>query len=124
MSPATKPLMKLPTPALAVAWVVLITARVVIFNEGGSLGAYVVVVAFSLMSAVLAIQSVVLLISGEGRWEQRVILIALAAFFFPQISGQGLAARICFVTFLVAVLSLIVIYLRRLRTHGHHAVGQ
>ncbi len=88
MRATTKPLVKLPTPALAVAWLVLITARVVVF------------------------------------WEHRFILLALSAFFIPPISGQGLASQICFVVFLISVLSLIVIYVKRLRANGHHAAKQ
>jgi|GEM_PF-4521750 len=124
MSAATRQLKMLPTPGLGVAWVVLITARVALFNRGDSLGAYVMLVAFWLASAVLAAQAVALLVSGEGGWEHRLILIALAAFFLPPILGRGAASKVCFVVFFLAALSLLVIYTKRLFRQGRHAVEQ
>lgn len=124
MSGTTKLAVKLSTPVLAVVWLVLITARVVIFNEGGSVGAYAVVIPFWLTSALLAARALMVLASGESSWEHRFILIGLSAFFIPPITGQGLAAQVCFVAFLISVLSLIVIYTKRLRVKGHHATKQ
>lgn len=126
MSAAVKTLKKPPSSALAAAWIVLIIARLVLFDEGGSLGAYVTVIAFWLVSAVLAAQAVVLIGNGEGRKEHSLVVLALTAFFLPQVFGQGLASKICFVIFFVAAVSLLVLYVNRLRRHSHGrpAVGQ
>lgn len=124
MSAAASRLRMFPTPILAVAWVVLIAARVALFHQGDSLGAYLMLIAFWLASPVLAAQAVALLVSGEGGWEHRLILIALAAFFLPPILGRGVASKICFVVFLLAALSLLVIYTKRLFRQRRHAVEQ
>jgi hypothetical protein len=101
--------------------VALITARIVLFNQGDSLGAWAVLIAFWLTSAVLAIHALVVLARGEGRWEHRLIVLALAAFFVTPILGMGPASKVCFVVFVIATFSLIVIYTKRLFGEHRHA---
>lgn len=106
---------------LILCWCGLLAIRLAVFNGGGTVGVYVVVIAFWLVSLALAAQAVLGMFRGESSREHPLILIALLAFIFPQISGKGTAAEVSFGVFIVAALGLALVYTRRFLRSKHHA---
>jgi|SRR5215203_590541 len=107
-------LRRLSVPLLVAGLVGLLFIRFLIFSDDED-GATIVIVAFWLVASGLLLKLVMALSKGEGGWEYLFLLIALLAFVVSAILGEDAIGPVTFIVFLMSIIGLAVVWLRRWR---------
>lgn len=98
---------------LLAAWLATLACRVLVFGDGGTVGAYITVGLFWAVTAVLLALSVrQLILRGERQLEHGLVLGAVLAFLYRMIVDEGPTAPASALLFFVCLVALAVVYVR------------